>query len=56
MITYRDMTFCRNWGDCSKGKECRRAYTAEVEARALKSRLPIAWFSKKPDCHQKNWG
>lgn len=49
MISYKDMTFCPYYKECS-GKDCVRALTPEVEARAKKFGLPISRFMEKPDC------
>jgi len=49
MISYKDMTFCSYYKECS-GKDCVRALTPKVKADAKKFGLPISQFLGKPDC------
>lgn len=57
MICYRDETFCPFHKNCSKGKDCHRALTDQVEKDAVKwwgsEDAPICVFSSKPDCFNK---
>lgn len=50
-MTYRDMTFCAAWENCSKGEACCRALTPEIRRRAHKEGAPIA-ICEKFDCYE----
>ena len=57
MMCYRDMTFCTFYGECRKGKKCRRALTKKVKIDAEKwwgsKDAPIASYVNKPGCFAK---
>lgn len=42
MITYKDITFCENWGGCLAGGNCSRAITEDVLVRAEEMGLPLS--------------
>jgi len=51
------MTFCTFYGECRKGKKCRRALTKKVKIDAEKwwgsKDAPIASYVNKPGCFAK---
>ena len=57
MICYRDMTFCKYWKNCKKGKGCVRALTKKVYKSAKawwgKDNPPIYQFADKPECFKE---
>lgn len=54
MICYKDVTFC-GFTDCKHWDNgCPRTLTDAVLQEAIKAGLPIAQFSDKPDCYEKD--
>ena len=47
------MTFCHYWDSCTDGKDCPRALTDEVKAKAeaWMKNAPICYYSEEPDCY-----
>jgi hypothetical protein len=50
MLCYRDMTFCRYWRGCAKGKTCDKALKPTIFRKATATGLPISQFMDTPDC------
>ena len=61
-MTYRDMTFCKYYKECTEGKDCFRALTPTVVKEARKwwgeYEAPVCMFAEHPDCFKqktKDW-
>ena len=52
MICYRDMTFCPFWRSCADGKDCSRALTDEVAAKAEEVGLGVCQWNGQPGCYK----
>jgi hypothetical protein len=58
MLCYKDITFCRYYQNCKKGKDCFRALTSEVKEKAQKwwslenGEAPICEFAEEPECYE----
>ena len=50
-MTYKDMTFCPFWENCSKAKDCHRPLTDQVVRAAIKHNLPVSEYAERPKCH-----
>lgn len=56
MNSFRDMTFCPYWENCTKAESCHRPLTPEVVISAREwwggDGAPIAMYAEKPECHE----
>ena len=50
MECYKDMTFCPFWVQCKNSLTCERALTKKVAVAAIEFGLPVAQFTKRPEC------
>ena len=50
MLCYKDKTFCPYYYKCVYGSNCNRALTAQVQERAIASRLSLSIFGDVPGC------
>ena len=51
MLSYRDMTFCPFWRNCSSADNCDRKLTEDVKVRAGVAGLDISQYCSPPACH-----
>lgn len=56
MISYKDMTFCTYYRDCTKGNDCFRSLKPQVLHDAKKwwggDNPPFSIFSQRPECFE----
>lgn len=56
-MSYRDMTFCPFYKDCSQGDTCPRALTDKVEQDAImwwgNEHAPICVYAEAPHCFEE---
>lgn len=52
MLCYQDMTFCDE-NKCADFKNCHRALTETVKAKAREENTPISRYFGKPECFFK---